>query len=281
MAMLPDASVLLMPWILGLAAAGIVYGSLVALAQKDIKKLVAYSSVSHLGFCMLGLFAANPLGIQGGTLQMINHGLSTGGLFAVVGMIYERYHTRQIVDLGGLAKKLPVLAFFMLVLALSSIGLPGLNGFVGEFFILLGMFQRAWSDTTLSHALPLKIISVVAVSGVVLGAWYMLWMYQRVFFGPLREPKDEDHHEEIHDLKPREIFALVPLVVFVVWIGIYPKFFLDRMSPTLEQLTGRAQAACNKAMEPDNVQPTTHLFPGSAWEHSVPDAPPRRASERT
>jgi NADH-quinone oxidoreductase subunit M len=191
---------------------------------------------------MLGLFALNPLGIQGGTLQMVNHGLSTGGLFAIVGMIYERFHTRQIADLGGLAKKLPVLSFFMLVFTLSSIGLPGLNGFAGEFLILLGMFERAWAGTALADALVLKIISVLAVSGVVLGAWYMLWLYQRVFFGPLKEPKDIDHHEEIRDMNAREISALVPLMIFIVWIGVYPQFFLDRMKPTLEQLTAHVSS---------------------------------------
>jgi NADH-quinone oxidoreductase subunit M len=245
LSMLPQASALFMPWMLGLATAGIIYGSLVALAQKDLKKLIAYSSVSHLGFCMLGLFAANPLGIEGGTLQMINHGLSTGGLFAMVGMLYERYHTRQIADYGGLARKLPVLSFFMLALTLSSIGLPGLNGFVGEFLVLLGTFERAWMGSALNEALALKIISVLAVSGVVLGAWYMLWMYQRIFFGPLKEPKIDTHAEPVHDMNFREMAAIVPLFVFIVWIGVYPKFFLDRMSPTLEQLTAATQAACS------------------------------------
>jgi NADH-quinone oxidoreductase subunit M len=168
-------------------------------------------------------------------------------------MLYDRYHTRQIADLGGLAKKLPVLSFFMLVLTLSSIGLPGLNGFVGEFLILLGMFQRAWAGTALADALQLKIISVLAVSGVVLGAWYMLWMYQRVFFGPLKEPGAEAHHEKVRDLSRREIFALAPLLVFIVWIGLYPKFFLDRMSPTLEQLTSRVQAAYSITENPEKT----------------------------
>ncbi|MCC6123734.1 MAG: NADH-quinone oxidoreductase subunit M [Pirellulales bacterium] len=253
LAMLPAASALLVPWMLGLAAAGIIYGALVALAQKDMKKLIAYSSVSHLGFCMLGLFAANPLGVEGATLQMINHGLSTGGLFAVVGMLYERYHTRQIADLGGLAKKLPVLSFFMLVLTLSSIGLPGLNGFVGEFLILLGAFQRAWAGVPLSAGWTLKTISILAVFGVVLGAWYMLWMYLRIFFGPLREPKDEDHHEEVRDMNSREIASLLPLLLFIVWIGVYPRFFLDRMSPTLQQLTGNVQAKCDITVTANNT----------------------------
>ena len=152
--MLPTATATLMPWLLWMSLAGIVYGALVALAQHDIKRLIAYSSVSHLGFCMLGLFALNRLGIQGSVLQMVNHGLSTGGLFAVVGMLYERYHTRQIADLGGLARRLPVLAFFMLVLTLSSIAVPGLNGFVGEFLILLGMFERGWAAAPAADWIP-------------------------------------------------------------------------------------------------------------------------------
>jgi NADH-quinone oxidoreductase subunit M len=247
LAMLPHASAVAMPWMLGLAAAGVIYGSFVALAQKDLKKLIAYSSVAHLGFCMFGLFAADPRGIEGGTLQMINHGLSTGGLFAMVGMLYERYHTRQIADYGGLAAKLPVLSFFMMVLTLSSIGLPGLNGFVGEFLILLGGIERAWLGSAGAEALPLKIISVLAVTGVVLGAWYMLWMYQRIFFGPLKEPKLSQHHAEVRDLSAREMSALVPLIVFIVWIGVYPRFFLDRMSPTLETLTAATQAAADRS----------------------------------
>ena len=231
--MLPEATLTLMPYLLWLSVAGIVYGALVALAQKDIKRLIAYSSVSHLGFCMLGIFAVNRLGMQGGVLQMINHGLSTGGLFALVGMIYERYHTRQIADLGGLARKTPVLAFFMLVMTLSSIGLPGLNGFAGEFLLLLGMFQRAWVQDSVQY----WAIAVLAVSGVVLGAWYMLYLVQRVFFGPLREPQHASDEPPIRDLSLREVMALAPLVVFIVWIGVQPRFFLDRMSGTLDRVT--------------------------------------------
>ena len=174
---------------LWLAVAGIIYGALVALAQTDMKRLIAYSSVSHLGFCMLGLFALNPLGVQGSVLQMVNHGLSTGGLFAMVGMLYERYHTRQIADLSRPGRAAcRWLAFFMVLFTFSSIGLPGLNGFAGEFLILLGMFQRAWADAPPLMAAQLDAIAVLAVSGVVLGAWYMLWLVQRVFFGPLKEP---------------------------------------------------------------------------------------------
>jgi NADH-quinone oxidoreductase subunit M len=235
--MLPDATAVAMPWILWLAVAGIIYGALVALAQTDIKRLIAYSSVSHLGFCMLGLFALNPLGLQGGTLQMVNHGLSTGGLFAVVGMLYERYHTREISQLGGLARRVPWLAFFMLLFTFSSIGLPGLNGFVGEVMVLVGMFQSAWS----SGDSQLLIIAVLAVTGVVLGAWYMLWLVQRVFFGPLKEPV---HHtaaatnadEAVADMSWREFFALAPLAVFIVWIGLQPSLFLSRSESTLNAI---------------------------------------------
>jgi NADH-quinone oxidoreductase subunit M len=232
--MLPEATALAMPWMLWLAVAGIIYGALVALAQSDLKKLIAYSSVSHLGYCMLGLFALNPTGVHGSVLQMVNHGISTGGLFAVVGMIYERYHTRQIAELGGLARRAPWLAFFMIVFTFSSIGVPGLNGFAGEFLILLGMFQRAWADSPAAQATQYLVIAVLALTGVVLGAWYMLWLVQRVFFGPLKEPHAAGHHEEVSDLSLREILALAPLVVFVVWIGLRPGDFLSRMGPSLE-----------------------------------------------
>ena len=239
--LLPEASVAAMPWILWLSVAGIIYGALVALAQSDIKRLIAYSSVSHLGFCMLGLFAFNPLGMQGGTLQMVNHGLSTGGLFALVGMLYERYHTREIRQLGGLARRLPWLAFFMLVFTFSSIGLPGMNGFVGEFMVLLGMFQRAWVDELPNWSRTLQAISILAVSGVVLGAWYMLWLVQRVFFGPLQEPAHHDTpgghaNGDVRDLTWREFWALAPLVVFIVWIGLQPNIFLSRMEPVLRDI---------------------------------------------
>jgi NADH-quinone oxidoreductase subunit M len=236
--MLPAATALCMPWILGLAVAGILYGGLVALAQRDIKRLVAYSSVSHLGFCMLGIFALNGAGVQGGALQMINHGLATGGLFALVGMLYQRYHTRQIGDLGGLAKRLPVLSFFLVVMSLSSIGLPGLGGFVGEFLVLLGMFQRAWSSPWDPLGTALRLLSVLALLGVVLGAWYMLRLVERVLFGPLKEPATE---HPVGDLSRREIWALAPLAALLLWIGLQPGFFLSRMAPTLDAL--RAPAA--------------------------------------
>jgi NADH-quinone oxidoreductase subunit M len=265
--MLPEATVTFMPWMLTLSVVGIIYGALVALAQTDMKRLVAYSSVSHLGYCMLGLFALNPLGVQGSVLQMVNHGISTGALFAIIGMIYERYHTRQIAEYSGIARQMPWMAFFMIVFTFSSIGLPGLNGFAGEFLILIGMFQRAWADAPPLMRVQLMAIAVVGVSGVILGAWYMLWLVQRVFFGPLKTPGRHGHvvadhavadhgdaahggHHGAHDdvapsgpsvdMKLREILALAPLAVFALWIGLRPHDFLSRMEPTLTRATQAA-----------------------------------------
>ncbi len=187
--MLPDAAAVLMPWLLWISLAGVIYGALVALAQSDLKRLIAYSSVSHLGFVALGLFAANRLSVEGGVLQMVNHGLATGGLFAVVGMLYERFHSREIADFGGLARRFPRLAFFTMVFTLSSIALPGLAGFAGEFPLLAGVFQRGWAEPLSPHAGQLRTIAVLSLAGVVLGAWYMLWLYQRIFFGPEKMPK--------------------------------------------------------------------------------------------
>mgnify|MGYP005842596823 CR=1 FL=1 len=246
--MLPDAAAASAPWILCLAAVGILYGALTALAQSDIKRLIAYSSVAHLGYCVLGFFALNPLGLHGGLLQMVNHGLATGGLFAVVGMLYERYHTRRIDSFGGLARRLPLLAFFMFLLTFSSIGLPGLNGFAGEFLILAGMFQRAWLFRPGELAL-----AAAAVFGVVLAAWYMLQLVGRVFFGELKEPhltggchgggESNAAPGRVPDLTVREVFALAPLAVFIVWIGVQPSYFLGRMTPSLQALSGQAMAA--------------------------------------
>ncbi len=261
--MLPDASALCMPIILWLAVVGIVYGALVSLVQTDLKKLIAYSSVSHMGFVILGFFALNSLSLQGGILQMVNHGLSSAGLFAVVGMIYERYHTRQINELGGLAKRTPLLAVFMLIFTMASIGLPGLNGFVGEFLILIGMFQRAWTDAGSLIGVQLMVIAVLAVSGVVLGAWYMLWMVQRVFFGPLKEAHlSADQAAKIPDLSRLEILALSPLAVLIVWIGIYPRLFLQPIAPAANEIVARTKEPLEKlyASRPagsDSVAPRT------------------------
>jgi NADH-quinone oxidoreductase subunit M len=269
--MLPDATAMCMPWILWLALIGIIYGALVSLVQADLKKLVAYSSVSHMGFVILGFFALNELSLQGGILQMINHGLSSAGLFAVVGMIYERYHTRQISELGGLAKRTPLLFMFMLIFTMSSIGLPGLNGFVGEFMILLGMFQRAWVDAPGPLGPQLVAIAVLAVSGVVLGAWYMLSMLRRVFFGPLKEAHvsqaDADH---IHDLRLHEILALSPLVIFIVWIGLYPKLFLKPIAPAADEIIARTAQPLENYYAPKPQVAQQEIAKPQATVQSVP-----------
>ena len=217
------------PLMAALAVAGIIYGSFCALAQRDIKKLVAYSSVAHLGFCVLGLFALNAAGIAGGVLQMINHGLSTGALFLLVGMIYERYHTRQMDDLGGLAVRLPLISCAMVFIAMASIGLPGLNGFVGEVLSLAGMFRQ--------H----PVYAVLGTSGVVLGAWYLLTMIQHVFFGPLREP--HHGHEPIADMNSREAFAIVPICAVCLWIGVMPRPLLDMIRPDVDAVVALYDAA--------------------------------------
>ena len=206
---LPQGTLELLPWMAGLSIVGIVYGALVAMAQKDMKKLVAYSSVSHMGFIMLGLFALNGPGLNGAVLQMINHGLSTGALFLLVGVIYERRHTRMIAEYGGISAVMPRFATIFLIITMSSIGLPTLNGFIGEFTILVGAFNRTWWW------------GVVGALGIVLGAAYMLWMYQRVFFGPLNNPENE----KLEDLSGREFGYLIPIVILCFWIGLYPKPF--------------------------------------------------------
>ena len=208
--LLPSASIAFAPYILLLAIIGIIYGSLLALAQRDLKKLVAYSSVSHLGFVMAGIFALNPQGIDGGILQMVNHGVVTGALFIMVGMIYERRHTRMIDDFGGIAAVMPMFAAAWVLLALASIGLPGTNGFVGEFLILLGVFGTSWPA------------AAAAAVGIVLGAVYMLRMVQRVILGQLRHAPNK----LLADLNRREILILVPIILLVLWIGIYPRPFL-------------------------------------------------------
>jgi NADH-quinone oxidoreductase subunit M len=219
MPLFPLASAHFTPWIAGLAIVGILYGALVAMVQPDLKKLVAYSSVSHLGFCMLGLYAMDSQGMAGGMLQMLNHGISTGALFLLVGVIYERRHTRQIADFGGLWKSMPVYGAVFLVVMLSSIGLPGTNGFVSEFLILLGAFRTEWWW------------AVFAALGVVLGALYMLWMFQRVMFGPLKNPSNE----RLADLTMRERLVFAPLLILIFWIGFMPQPILDRAQPALER----------------------------------------------
>ncbi len=223
----PHGAIEFAPIILGLALVGIIYGSLVAMVQPDIKKLVAYSSVAHLGFVMLGIFVFNVQGLTGGVLQMVNHGLSTGALFLLIGMLYERRHTRMIADLGGVAKPMPVFAACFGIVTMSSIGLPMLNGFVGEFLILLGAF--------LVH----PVIAVLATSGVVLSAVYMLWMFRRVMFGPVGHAENQ----KLIDLGLREKFVIVAILVPIFWIGIYPETFLSRIRPSVIDLVDHVERA--------------------------------------
>ncbi len=227
----PDAAVRLAPWMALLAVIGILYGAAVSYAQRDVKKLVAYSSVSHLGFVMLGLFALNPQGIQGGILQMVNHGLSTGALFLIVGMIYERRHTREMDDFGGIWRVMPVYGAMTLVVTLSSMGLPGLNGFVGEFTILLGSFG--------SNAIGSAWYAGFAAAGVILAAIYMLYMFQKLFLGPL----DRDENRSLKDLSLREIVTLAPILLFIFWIGLYPKPFFALMAPSVDKVVALLNTA--------------------------------------
>ncbi|MBD3853254.1 MAG: NADH-quinone oxidoreductase subunit M [Acidobacteria bacterium] len=229
--LLPEATVNAVGWIGVLAIIAIIYGALVAMAQKDMKKLVAYSSVSHMGFIMLGLFALNEPGLRGAILQMLNHGVSTGALFLLVGIVYERRHNRMIAEYGGLAKVMPIYAMFFLVITMSSIGLPTLNGFIGEFLILIGAYNHSW------------VWALFAASGIVLGAAYMLWLYQRVFFGEMTNEKNKD----LADLNRREQWTLIPLIVIAFWIGLYPKPFLDRMAPTVDRVLERVATAMPEA----------------------------------
>jgi NADH-quinone oxidoreductase subunit M len=226
----PEATVKAAPWIALFATIGIIYGAAVSYAQSDVKKLVAYSSVSHLGFVMLGMFALNAQGIAGGILQMINHGLSTGALFLLVGMIYEQTHTREIKVYGGLWKVTPIFGSVMLIVALSSMGLPGLNGFVGEFTILLGAFG--------SKAIGNPWYAGVSAAGVIMAAVYILYMFQKMFLGPEGSIVEEvkKHGHALRDLNWREIATIVPILIFIFWIGLYPAPFFNLMAPAIDKL---------------------------------------------
>jgi NADH-quinone oxidoreductase subunit M len=230
----PDASLAYGPLMFGLAVIGVVYGAWVSTVQPDLKKLVAYSSVSHLGFVMLGIFTLNAQGLVGAVIQMINHGLSTGALFLMVGIIYERRHTRLISEFGGLWQAAPAFSALFLVVALSSLGLPGLNGFVGEFLILLGVFQVS------------PLLAAVATTGIIFAAVYLLWMYQRVFFGPLTR----EENRRLADLSGREWALVAPLVAFIVWIGVYPTFFTGPTEATLDALIAQVQSKASVAFMP-------------------------------
>src|SRR5260221_1627677 len=217
---LPEASRHFVPHIVTLCIIGVVYGALVALAQKDWKRLVAYSSVSHMAMVMLGMFALNPVGITGSIVQQLNHGISTGALFLLVGIVYERRHTREISEYGGLSKVMPVYAAVFLLMTMSSIGLPTLNGFIGEFLILQGVFVAS------------KMWAVFAASGVVIGAAYMLYLYQRTMFGKVENPKNE----KLLDLNHREFVTFAPLIVLAVWMGLYPSPFLRRLDTSVNHI---------------------------------------------
>ena len=221
----PESSRQYAPLLMTLSVIGIIYGALVAWVQPDMKKLVAYSSVSHLGFCVLGIFAMNQTAVEGSILQMVNHGLSTGALFLLVGVIYERRHTRLLADYGGVARTMPLFTTLFVISVLSSVGLPGLNGFIGEFLILSGSFKASpWAAT-------------FAATGVILAAIYLLWLVQKVFFGPITD--EENRH--IKPMKWNEIAAMVPLVLFMVWIGVHPNTFLKKMEPSVKQLLAQVQ----------------------------------------
>jgi len=234
MPLFPDATQQFIPFLALLSVIGIIYGSLVAMVQDDVKKLVAYSSVAHLGFVMLGVFALNMQGMAGGMIQMINHGISTGALFLIVGFIYERRHTREISEFGGLAKQMPVFATIFMIITFSSVGLPGTNGFVGEFLALMGAFES-----------ELRWYAVFATTGVIFAAVYMLWMFQRVMFGELKNPKNA----ELKDLSGREIVLMLPLLLFVFWIGVYPNTFFDKMNPAIEQLIHQVKGRQIQALQ--------------------------------
>jgi NADH-quinone oxidoreductase subunit M len=228
----PDASITFGPLVFALAIIGIIYGAWVSTVQPDLKKLVAYSSVSHLGFVMLGLFTLTQQGMVGGIIQMINHGLSTGALFLMVGMIYERRHTRLIAEFGGLWKVIPAFSALFLLVTLSSLGLPGLNGFVGEFLILLGAFQVN------------RTLAALATTGIIFAAVYLLWMYQRVVFGKVTR----EANLTLHDLELREWLVLAPILLFIVWIGVYPLPFTGKTEVTVDALIAQVQSKASVAM---------------------------------
>jgi NADH-quinone oxidoreductase subunit M len=225
-------------YVAGAATVGIIYGALVAMVQPDLKKLVAYSSVSHMGFVLLGLFALNQQGVAGSIYQMLNHGLSTGALFLAVGAIYHRRHTRLIAEFGGLWKQLPRFSVVFLIVMLSSVGLPGLNGFVGEFLILLGAFETS------------RVAAAIGTVGIILGAVYMLWMFQRVMFGPLDNPENQ----KLHDLSRRELAVFAPILFLIVLMGVYPQPFLTRMEPAVQKYVARIQQKIAAAPLPDPVR---------------------------
>ena len=228
MPLFPVASQALGPVLAGLGVVGIIYGAYTAWVQRDLKKLIAYSSVSHMGFILLGLFAMNRTGISGAILQMINHGVSTGALFLLVGVIYDRRHTRMLDDFGGLAKVMPWYTLFFIIITMSSIGLPGTNGFIGEFMALAGTF---FSRSSIGFGDSWLVLTLLATTGVIFAAVYMLHAVLRMFWGPITH----DENSSLSDINRRETIAVLPLLVMVFWIGLYPKFFLDKMNPSVDE----------------------------------------------
>ncbi|WP_243303018.1 complex I subunit 4 family protein [Geothrix oryzisoli] len=247
-----------------LSVIAIVYGALVAMVQRDIKKLVAYSSVSHMGFVMLGLASMTVIGTQGAMLQMLNHGISTGALFLLVGMLYDRAHTRMIADFGGVAVKMPIFTTFFMIVTLSSIGLPLTNGFVGEFWILNGTFLSGFSWG--------RLYAVLATSGVLLGAVYMLWMFMRVFWGPENKDEDSGTHHLHSDLNAREIAVMLPLVVLIVWMGVHPKTFVAASETPVAALLQEIKAPAPRTFV---LKPAVHEAPAAPAESGahLPEAP--------
>jgi NADH-quinone oxidoreductase subunit M len=242
-------------WIMiTLAVIGIIYGALVAMVQPDVKRLVAYSSVSHMGFVVLGLFSFTEEGMQGALYQMLNHGVSTGALFLFVGMIYERRHTRMIKDFGGLARPMPWFSALFVFASLSSIGLPFLNGFVGEFLIMLG----SWTSLAITHT---WLVTGLAATGVIWAAVYMLWMLQRVVFGTTTS----EENSRLHDLNAREVGLLIPLLLLMVFMGVYPRPFLNRASQSIQAARARVLA----------------LEPGGSFERAAADSPLRNEEVKT
>ena len=248
MPMLPDATKFFAGPILVLSIVGIIYGALVCFAQKDFKRLIAYSSVSHMGFVTLGLFALNTQGLEGGILQMLNHGIITGAMFLMIGIIYERTHTRVIADYGGFAKLVPWYAGLFMVLTFASVGLPGTNGFIGEFLIIFAAFKAK------------KILGVFAATGIILGAGYMLWLYQRIFFQTPNPDYEASGKHPVLDLDFREVMVLLPMIVFVFWIGFYPNVFLDYMHASVEHLIGQVNQTSYAGQENMIAKFITEIF---------------------
>ncbi|MBI5167701.1 MAG: NADH-quinone oxidoreductase subunit M [candidate division NC10 bacterium] len=248
--MFPESSKHFVTFMVTLSIIAIIYGAMVCLVQRDMKRLIAFSSVSHMGFVMLGMFALNAQGVQGSILQMVNHGLSTGALFLIVGLIYDRRHTRMIAEIGsGLSKQMPVYATLFAIVMLSSIGLPGLNGFIGEFLILVGAFKVNY------------IWASFAVTGIILGAAYMLWLFQRTMFGPLEKPENM----KLLDLNAREIATLVPIVIMFFWIGLYPSPFLKRMEVSVNHVLEQVEKG-----QAGKVNPGTKAASVGATERHLP-----------